>query len=183
MKGRGTLLLLVIVFAGMGGALFLQNAETDSPPQPTPTFQRLFTDLAIDDLQAIELRMPTYEQPLIFVREPDGSWSAPDIIGELDQEAVSNMAATLVILPYRRTFSIDADTDLGQYGISPTPDFIVQFITFNGEQHSIAFGDPSFESLTFYTLVDDRQQVYLVERPPVDYLVTNFINPPILQPD
>lgn len=82
-------------------------------------------------------------------------------------------------MPYRRAIEIADDTDLEQYGFRPKGDFYIQFTTIDGEQHVIAIGEPTFDSPTFYTLVDDRLFIYVVESAPVNYLVQQFLNPPV----
>ena len=176
-------IILVVAFIAVAGALYFQGQEEDRAPasaDPTPIFRRVFPDLAASDVTAIEFRIPTVDQTLIIARDNSGFWVSPSVRGALDQNEAATIAGTLALLPYRRSFSLDDDTNLEQYGIAPDPDLLVTFITSDGESHSVAFGDPSFETLTFYTLVDDRDEIFLVERPAADYLLSQFIDPPVL---
>lgn len=181
---------LLLVFAVLLAVYIIQDQSLDENPAilsatyPTPegtvTYQRVFPDLETLQITAIRLQNPLNEETFILARDFENyEWTAPGLTGELDLEVASNIARTIAIMPYRRSFEIDENTDLTQYGFRPNGEFLIQFITSDGEEHVIAIGEPTFESPTFYALVDERKEVYLIERAPVDFLVDNFMTPPV----
>lgn len=186
MKDLRTLLVLAIVFVALVGVFFLQDqainqSATPVPsPEPTAMLRRVFPDLQLTRIQAIRMFFPDTEREFVIARSGDGTWSAPGTDGTLDQEAAGLIGGTMVLLPYRRVFSIEDNTNLAQYGFDPSGDLWLQFITTDGEEHIVAIGNPAQdETPTFYALVDDRKEIYLIERAPVDFLVRYFISPPV----
>lgn len=184
MKQGGTLLGLALVFVLLMGVFILQERalrEDARRPQPTPTpiLQRVFPDLAVIDIDAIRLLDPTNDNSFTIARGSNDEWVAVGMEGVLDQEAATLIARTMVLLPYRESFAIDDDTDLTQFGFRPTGDFILLVITSAGVEHSVAIGDPTMNSPNFYGAVDDRNEIYLIERPAIDFLVDHFLNPPV----
>ncbi len=185
MKQFRTLIILVVIFIGLLIALYLQaNPPSGASATPTPNilaFERIFPDLEVLDIVAIQLRDPSTQEDFTIARRiEDSQWTAPAYPDDvLDVEAATLIARTLVLMPYRRSFEITEDTDLTQFGFDPDADFYIQFIMVDGEQHSIAIGEPTFDGPTFYTLVDDRPIIYLIERAPIDFLLGYFINPPV----
>lgn len=181
------LLLLIVIFVGLLGIVFFQNSqiERDSLPQPTviPTgfLQRIFPDLEVRNIAAIRLLNPVNGDEFVLARRAeDGLWTAPAYPDRaLDTEMASFIAQTIALLPYRQSFDIDEDTDLSQFGLRSTGDFLIQFTTLEGEAHAVIIGEPTFESPTFYSIVDDRPEIYILERAPIDFLIDNFIEPPL----
>lgn len=188
MKRARSLILLVIAFVAMFGALVLQQRDQERQaaqptPFPTPHLDRVFPELEVLAIQAVQLSVPGMERTLTLSRAEDGTWQPVGIEGVLDSQAATAIARTLALLPYSQSFDIDDDTDLSQFGFRPSGDFFIQFITVFGDEHIVAVGEPSFEGPTYYALVDDRPVIYLLERGPVDFLVNHYMNPPVTRPD
>ena len=188
MRRQRSLILLGIAFVLMFAALVWQQREQEQQaaaptPFPTPHLDRVFPELEVLAIQAVQLGVPGMERTLTLTRAEDGTWNAIGMDGELDAEAATAIARTLALLPYSQRFDIDDDTDLRQFGFRPAGDFFIQFITVFGDEHIVAVGEPSFEGPTYYALVDDRPQVYLLERGPVDFLVNHYMDPPVTRPD
>jgi hypothetical protein len=181
MRQLRTLAVLLVVFIGLVAAVALQQRQLDEadPVIPTPAFQRVFPELAASEIRAMRLENPRTEETLTFIRDPEGIWVAPETSGILDQTTAGDIAATLVLLPYRDSFAIGEETDLAQYGFVPTPEFLIQIVTVDDVQHAVAVGSRSVNEETLYALVDDRQEIYLVQWEPVEFLLQNFMNPPI----
>jgi hypothetical protein len=179
-----TLAFLAVLFVALALALVVQQGgltPTGQPVAPTAIFQRLFPDLEVRQLQAIRLLVPYADESFTIARAADGTWAAPGYEGRLDPEAATVITRTVVLLPYRHRFLPPEDADLEQYGFVPDQnEFAILFVTLDGEQHSINIGFPSRDSPTFYVLVDDRPEIYLVERPPLDVLAGYFRERPIL---
>ncbi|GAB4508576.1 MAG: hypothetical protein OHK0046_01410 [Anaerolineae bacterium] len=180
-----TLIILAVLFLGLLVVVLLQGNESADSLTPTVEairgFERVFPELEVLDIDAIQLLDPSTSQEFTIARRnEDGIWTAPAFPNQtLDAEAATLIARTIALLPYRRSFTIEEDTDYTQYGLAPEPDFLIQFITSDGQGHSVALGEPTFESPTFYGLVDDRLEIYLIERAPIDFLLRYFVEPPV----
>lgn len=188
LKGLRGLILLGIVFVAMIGLLTVQQREQERQaaqptPFPTPHLFRVFPDLEVLQIQAVQLAAPGFGRTFTMSRAEDGTWQGVGMDGTLDTQMATAIARTLALLPYRQRFDIDDNTDLRQFGFRPTGDLLIQFITVFGDEHVVAIGEPSFEGPTFYALVDDRPQVYLLDRAPIDFLVDLYLEPPLLPPE
>jgi hypothetical protein len=180
-----TIIVLAVLFVGLAVALFVQQGglsgdPTPTPP-PTPIFQRLFPELEVLQIQAIRLLVPFTGDSFTITRLPDGTWSAPGVDGTLDTEAATLIARTVVLMPYRHSFTPPEDASLEQYGFLPEGnEFSILFITTEGQQHIISVGYPSQDEPTFYVSVDNRDELYMVERGPLEFLAGYFSEPPML---
>lgn len=186
------LLLLVILFAVLLAAALLQGSPTSQVQMPptatittTPdplssgTLLRIFPDLAVLDIQGIRLQDPNTEQSLTLARDAEGNWTAPDQQGQLDTDAASAIARTIVLLPYGRSINITAQTRLEDYGFAPNGKLFISIITRSGENHVVAVGDLAQDVPVYFALVDERDEIFQVERGAVDYLTNFLLSPPI----
>jgi hypothetical protein len=180
-----TLIVMVLLFVGLAAALFVQqgglSGDPTPTPRPTPVFQRLFPELEVLQIQAIRLLVPFTGDSFTITRQADGTWSAPGMDGRLDPEAATLIARTIVLMPYRHSFIPPEDASMEQYGFLPEGnEFSILFITVEGQQHIISVGFPSQDQPTFYVTVDDRDELYMVERGPLEFLADYFSQPPVL---
>ena len=190
MKRRGVfaLLLLFVVLA------VIATLQMRPPAQPsleelratatmlgTPIFSRIFPDMAVLDIQAIRLRDPDSNQEFLISRGTDGQWTAPNATEEerLDAHTASNIARTVILLHYERTLPVENSTQLAEYGFNPNGNLFIEVLLESGEGHVVAIGTLSGSRTVYYALVDERQEIYLLERAPVDYLITQVTNPPL----
>ncbi len=186
MKHNSTVIALGMIFFILLGVFFLQERALQEDMrrptiEPTAILTRIFPEMAVIDIDAIRLQDPINDAYLTIARDANDAWVFADgREGQLDQQTATLIARTMVLLPYRESFTIDNNTDLEQYGFRPTGDFIILILMNDGTEHSVAIGDPTLSSPTFYGVVDDRDEVYLIERPAIDFLVNHFINPPVV---
>lgn len=160
----------------------IATAEADSTPEATleaGDLLRIFPDLRVLDIQAIRLQDLDSGAELTLVRTDDGAWTAPDLEGELDETAASNIARTLVLLPYGRSINILPDTEFETYDLAPTPHLMFQILKADGESHVIAIGGLIESGAAYYTLVDERDEIFQTERGAVDFLKNQIGTPPI----
>lgn len=148
-------------------------------PIPTGTLLRVFPELAVRDIQAIRLESAASAQPFTISRRPDGVWAAPDAAGTLDLDAASAIARTFALLPYGRSINIVPDTDLSAYGFTETPRLLFQLVLTDGSGHVIAVGGLTPDGSAYYALVDERDEIFLLERGPVDFLEGYIQSPPL----
>lgn len=196
MKRRRALPLLpalLAVFAALVALVLLQGgqpppAPPDTPtatatlavsPVPTGTLLRVFPELAVRDIQAIRLEDAAAGQSLTLSRGPDGQWAAPDAAGTLNAEAASAIARTFALLPYGRSVNLAPDTDLSAYGFTETPRLLFQIVLTDGSGHAIAVGSLTPGGSAYFALVDERDEIYLLERGPVDFLDGYIQSPPL----
>jgi hypothetical protein len=175
---RRTLLILGIIFLVLLAVTFAQNYVANQiTPTPPIVLLRIFPEMAVLDIQAIQLR--NYDSSLSFTisRAPDGTWTAPDSQGTLNVEAASNIARSVVLLPYQRT--VPEVENLADYGFENRGILLIQVLLANGEQHVVAIGGLTPTGTSYYTLVDDRPEVYLVERGAIDFLTNYLLTPPV----
>lgn len=188
---RRMLFVLLLVFVALAAVAMLQSRTPAAPSlaalratataQGTPVYSRVFPDVAVLDIQAIRLRDPNSDVEFLISRSADGQWTAPDAAAEerLDTDAASNIARTVVLLYYERTLPLADSANLAEYGFNPNGNLFVEVLLKNGEGHAVAIGALSGSRTVYYALVDDRQEIYLLERAPVDYLATQLAHPPL----
>ena len=191
MTNLRTFVLLLVIFVILAVMVVLQSTgetptATPAPvPITTPEFQldgtllRVFPELAVLDIQAMRLEDLTTNTQLTLARDDNGEWTAPELDGELDSEAVSGIARTFALLPYGRSINILNDTEFADFGLNPTGQLLFQILKRNGESHVIAVGNLTSSEASYYTLVDERDEIFEVQRGPIDFLRNHILSPPI----
>jgi hypothetical protein len=178
--GRRTLILLLVVFVALAALLAAQNQQLAQMPFPTParTFMRLFPDLEVLDIISIRLLDPATGDTLTIQRGENGNWALSGREGTLTENAGTNIARTIALLPYERTLPLDED-NMQDYGFEPTPSLLIQFVLITGEANGIAVGGLTASGTGFYSIVNDREDLYLLIPEAVAYLITQLRSPPI----
>ncbi|MBI5669161.1 MAG: hypothetical protein HZC41_14245 [Chloroflexi bacterium] len=188
---RRVLLVLLLLFLALAAVAVLQTRPQPAPSlaslratvtaQGTPVYSRVFPDMAVLDIQAIRLRDPNSDIEFLISRGADGQWTAPDATADerLDTDTASIIARTVVLLYYERTLPLTDSTNLREYGFNPNGNLFIEVLLRNGEGHAVAIGTLSGSRTVYYALVDDRQELYLLERAPVDYLAMQLAHPPL----
>jgi hypothetical protein len=184
MNNRRTVFILAVIFGALAVITVLQTQRlrqnTSTPDAaPTGTFQQVFPEMAVLDIQAIRMEAPQVELSFTIVRDGDGKWTAPESNLTLDEEVATALARTIVLLPYEQSLPLTEDLELATYGFQPTPRLIIQVLMSNGDTHFVAIGSPTPSQAAFYALVDERDTVYLLEARAVAFLVTTLESPPL----
>ena len=191
MNSPRTLILLGVVFAGLviftilsGREPETQNTIPPTPTEPTETppsgsLLRVFPDMRVLDIQAIRIDDPINDRNFTLVRDEQGNWTAPDLDAELDDEQVRNIARTIVLLPYARSINIVPETDFEDYGLTQTPRLLLQILNLDGASHVIAVGNLIDSERAYYALVNERDEIFQVERGAIDFLRNFVLSPPI----
>lgn len=184
MNNRRTLGFLLVTFVALGILLIFQGSggdQDDAPPAPTGVFDaRLFPELTVLEIVAIQLFDPARERSFTIARREGGLWEAVGVEGQLEPDAGTLIARTIVLLSYTNTFDPPADGNMQQFGLQPTASLFVQILLNNGQEHIVAIGNPLQDAPEFYALVNDRPEIYTVFRQPFDYLATVLTNPPVI---
>ncbi|MCC6803952.1 MAG: hypothetical protein IT319_13800, partial [Anaerolineae bacterium] len=177
MKNSRTLLILLIVFVALVTLLFMQNNQpTTNLNADNSCSYCVFTDIQINDIQAIRLRSPETGQSFTIARDADGNWTAPDSSGTLNTSTAELIARTMIVLPFHRTIPLGASDDKAAYGFTPEGILAVDIVVSNGI-HAVAVGYRTPTSDAYYALVDDRPDMYLLERSAVDFLIAALKTP------
>ncbi len=191
MNNRRSTFILFAIFVFLTGIVLLQPdvgkifTRNNTPTaEPTSPFTRVYPDLAVLEIRAIQLQSPITSESFTMGRAADGSWIAPDLDAPLDQEQASNIARTIVLLPYTYTTPLPEDGNLEQFGFRPYGAFLILVSLNDGSEHAVAIGDPLQAGPEFYACVDDScaddtPEIYIVQRGPVDYLVDFMQTPPL----
>lgn len=177
MNRRG-LFILAAVFAALVIFALIQNPAPPTLETPAPV-QRVFPNIGLADIQAVRLRAPDGSRTLTISRADDGYWTTLDQEGQIDQTAADNIAKTLVLLPYRRTLPLTASTRLVEFGLQPAKSLAIEVLLHDGQGHAVLVGDLSGTLTTYYALVDDRAEIILIERPAIDFLLTQLRATPL----
>jgi hypothetical protein len=190
MMPRRRLLILLGAFVLLLAAAFLQGRSNG--PQPTlapPTAEitvtptllpllRIFPDMTVLDIQAIRIEDPNTSDSIILTRDASNNWIAPDHEGQLDTDDASDIARTIILIPYSRSINITSQTVLGDYGFEPNGQLFISLVMKNGEGHVLAVGALSETDPVYYALLDERDEIFEVERGPVEFLRNFLLSPP-----
>jgi hypothetical protein len=174
---RRTIIILGIVFAVLLIVTLVQNYQANQVPAQDVILERIFPEMAVLDIQAIRLQTPDGVYSFAITRADDGNWTAPNSVGTLNTDAATTIARTIVLLSYQRT--IPEPENLTTLGFNPYGIFLIQVLMLNGEEHGIAVGGLTPTQDTYYVLVDERSDVYLVRREQLDYLMNYLLTPPV----
>jgi hypothetical protein len=190
MTNPRTLIILGVIFAALVVFSLLSGSEPAVPVStavptvtieaiPTGTLLRVFPDLRVVDIQAIRLDDLVNGRALTLTRDADGGWIAPELDAELDDEQASSIARTMVLFPYASSINIVPNTDFERYGLTENPQMMLQILKTDGTSHAIAVGHLIDSERAYYVLVDERDEIFQVERGPIDFLRNLIISPPI----
>lgn len=185
------LLFLFLVFVVLGVIVLFQDdlSRVLIPPAPVPTtetiFKRVFPDLAVMDIQAVQIADQETNASLTIARGDNGEWVAPGLDGTLDQEAATNIARTFALLPYVYTVPAPDNADLSDFGLDPANVRLYFLILMrDGREYTVAVGDPLATAPEFYACVDDLctrdpGEIHILQRGPVNYLAVMLADPPV----
>jgi hypothetical protein len=172
--GRRTLLILVIIFVALGVGVFiqsgarLQQAVGQLAENRVPTVFPFITEET--QIDAVRLQVPGSETVFTIARDRDRNWIAPGQIQPLNQAAATAIASSVVLLPYYRTLPNIPESDLAPlYGFNPGV-LLITVLLNDGAQHAVLVGGLTPAGDTYYALVDEQPDVYVVERRAIDYL-------------
>lgn len=194
---RRTLFILVTAFAALVVIALFQTRRSFAPGgeatldpsiQPTTNAAQFLSaysllgktlGMTIEDISAIRLRDPQSKKTFAISRDNAGNWTAPDQPGKLDETAATNIAKTVVLLPYETTIEVKPDTLLADFGFQPDGIFAIEVILRTNITHAIVIGNLNISGMSYYGLVDDKKVIYVMERRAIDFLLVNLNKPPL----
>ncbi len=176
------MMLLAVIFFAMLIVTALRSGSINPNEQQAQNeypFARVFTTFNEDDILALRLYDPANQTGFAILRTQAGDWSAPDHEGQLDQRSAALLARTVALLPFDRVLAPPSRDELPNYGFAPTGILLIQVVLMDGREHAVAVGARNPDATSYYGLVDSRPELYLLGRPPIDYLIQQMRTPPI----
>lgn len=170
------LLILLLIFAALLVAGLVVTTQQANQPAPEYPFLRVYPELSESEIVAVRLRNPNADQSFTMTRDQNGAWITPEGL-PINENGVL-IARTLALLPYSQKITVLPGVDLTEYGFSLNSRLYVEIILADGNTHGVAIGGLAPTQLTYYALVDDQSEVYVILRPAVEYLIAQLINPP-----
>lgn len=173
MRGRVTLLVLLLIFAVLVALTLVQSNMPSATPTPSARpLYLVYDDLPVLSMLAIRLRIPGEEGGLTLVRDEAGTWTRADGMA-IDADTASSIARTVALLPYLRTITPEGD-DLSAFGFLPRGIFGIEAVLVDGTTAAIEIGDLARSDDGYFAVVDDRPDIYLLHRPAVDFLIQQY---------
>lgn len=186
-QNRLTLLVLLGIFVLMIGLLFMQSAQREII-EPTPFNDTLreneiqlgnglvFPDLQAEDVSVVNILDPVLDSQVTVGRSSEGIWQ---VVSEdsrpTNQDYANSLAVTLEKIPYITRIGVSEDTSYDTFGLNEHDALIVVSAIMKDESlHTLMVGNPvSTDNTTrgFYTVVDDKEEIYIIPPEPILYLV------------
>jgi hypothetical protein len=183
MRNNRVVIVLAMVFVLLAALVAIQNQQR--PPimldgsTAYPTEPAVFNDFLPDNITAIRLRSPETGQTFLLAQDTKGVWTAPESTGTLNLTEANNIARTMVLLPFNHTITLKAGEDKSTYGFTPEGILSIEIVLSNGVTHAVAVGFRTTTQDSYYALVDTRSDLYLLDRAPVDYMISRLKSPPV----
>ena len=170
MKKSVKIILLIVVVALLGGALYFLNADTKA--------NKNMVVLQIPEETVTEISFKTIyakREAVIVKDEESGLWKCEDVyIKDVFTDDIFNTLSTL-----RAKAKIENPEDLSQYGLD-NPNVVVKIKTTNGN-FEIIIGDYNAVDKAYYYMVSGNHNVFVTEEGSklnyaFDYDTEAFIN-------
>ncbi|QPC80701.1 hypothetical protein G4Y79_13365 [Phototrophicus methaneseepsis] len=175
MKQQRMLIILVVVFGMILLVGALQNTIL-SQPIATPTADAsvqitpVFEGWGVDNVYAIQIYDPVAQLGLTITRTNDDLWQLVEFGGLLTQEEGNLAAASVALFPVVRILEEIGTDRYDEFGLTQDDlTMLVSVILKDGNEHSVAVGDLTANGDSFYALVDDRPNLYIVNEGPVSF--------------
>jgi len=158
MRGLRSLLVLLILAAGLGAYIYFVESERD--PAGTETAEPVFADLEAADIAFLEIEPP--ESETVTLEQTDGTWrlTAP-VSTPADQTAVGSVTSALASMDVTTVVEEQAPADLEPYGLA-TPGLTVRFRTDGGAERRLQLGDRTPTGSDVYVQIDGDPRLLLV---------------------
>lgn len=183
MKNRGGLILLAVIFFSLMvfTAIQLNRPRAINAPDAAPQLPRLddlasnvnqiYSTWGVEDIQAVQLYSPLNQTTLTFNRTENG-WELPDINLAPDQDVIESLAQTVAMLPYSYQIQGVEPEQYPEFGLTQAGAVLfIRIIRKDDTLHMLAVGGLTPTQDGHYALVDDRQDVYVVDRNAVAFLL------------
>lgn len=179
MKNRYLVMVLAVVLMALVAVAVWQAMPRTSLPTTSATTgdmrdtQTVFRGFTTEFIQALRIDDPYRDEDLILERNQEGQWRlAGRSDGTLDPLIADNIAKTVAFMPYQEIIGGIAATDYVNFGLNAESVWLqIQVILKTTETYNIAVGGlvPGSEN-GYYALIDDRPEIYVLNRGAVEYL-------------
>ena len=185
-----TLVALLGLFILMIILLVLQSTQQASVSVPIPPtanetlrdneiqleYGLVFPDIQAKDVGVINILDPVLDSQVSVAQSPEGVWQViSDETKPTNQEYANSLAITLEKMPYTTRLGIANRNQYSTFGLNEQDTLIVvSAIMRDGTLHTLMVGNPVSTDDTsrgFYTIVDDKEEIYIVPPEPILYLL------------
>ncbi len=172
MNRSRSLILLIGVFAALIVISLLVQIAPPAAPQisTTPFYQRVYPDLEPESITAVSVTDSQGEGIVLRYDAANEHWVFEATGAIFSTEVAENVTSTLSILPYLQTLPAPTEAELRTYGLTQDRALLIAAVTDEGQTHAVLVGLLTPASTSYYVLVDQRPEVYLVERAAIDYI-------------
>jgi hypothetical protein len=172
-------LFMVLLGVALAQTISLNNTFNASL---TPTLDQrivnsLFREWNEDNVVAVRLDDPINDIDMVINRVNTTQWQLQgEAVEQINQETLNLIVKTVAYIPFTDILTDIPDTNLSNFAL--TEDLIwlqIQVILDNNDTHVIALGArvPTVDG-GYYALVDERSEVFVLNRGAIDYLALNF---------
>src|SRR4051812_24024761 len=155
MKGLRTLVVLVIVAAGLGAFLYYDSKKE---PAEQNKQEKVFADVPADKIDQITVKTAGGERTT--VQKQGSSWQITQPASAAADEAeTSGLASNLSSLQVQRVID-EQGSDFKQYGLDPAR--IEVAFKAGGKDHALLLGAKTPTGSDMYARVPDKPRVFLV---------------------
>jgi hypothetical protein len=144
-----------------------------------PSYPPIFPvpSMPVREIQAI--RIQDQADTFVMARGGNGEWTTPNLSGPLDPTRAYQLALTISIMGYIQT--IPNTNNPADFGFD-LPLMQIQILKSDQTTHGILIGAVTADGAGVYALIDDRPDVYVLDRSPLEYLFAVLDQQPILAP-
>jgi hypothetical protein len=182
--------ILIVIFVALAAALVLQNNQVDpnadEGTEPTPQLRRLFPELAVLDILALRVEDRFTGDTFTLARNADGTWLAQidenSETAELEQNAGTILARSAVLMSHTQTITLSPDRSRSEFGFRPDAQLYVSILAVDNRQYVVAVGDPLQTGPYYYAIVNERPEIYVIDRAAIDTLAATLTTPPLVTP-
>jgi hypothetical protein len=183
-----TLFALVGIFIVMIALLTMQaNQQVPTEIQPNINntledngvqleYGLVFPSLQAEDVALVNILDPVLDSQVSVAQSPEGIWQViSDSNQPTNQDYANSLALTLEKIPFIARLSVSNRNQYGAFGLNDHDAILVVSAIMRDEiLHTFMVGNPvSTDNTTrgFYTVVDDKEEVYIVPTEPISYLI------------
>jgi hypothetical protein len=185
-NNRTTIYLLIGAFLLLIGVGILQTMrdmpQAIVPPADSATVdplqalranpKRIFTDFEHSDIQALSILDPYTGATFSVVSTSNNQWESPEFGQIVTPEIAEQLTFSVAVLPALQTLEQITPAYYPDFGLTEADAYLViSLVLKNGTQHGMVIGDVTTDSLGHYTLVDDRETLYVLDARPIAFIV------------
>lgn len=164
-------ILGVVMIAGALQSVLMNRPSSEAPVnQDEATINRVFDGWGANNVFAIQIYDPVAQVGLTITRNNEDLWQLVEFSGLLTQEEGDLAAASMAYFPQVRTLEEIEPDNYADFGLTQDDlTMLVSVILKDGSEHSVAVGDLTAAGDSFYALVDERPNLYIIEAGPVAF--------------